>query len=184
MNTRPWCVVLAITSAFACNQKGRVAPRLPLSSELPLLVEHNLPATLSLRATDSVFAQVTVRNRSESPVLTSFGSGAFKLLAQPIRASVSVPNREGRILSESAKAWGAVDYRETPSPNAIYTAELYERLLTPGESLGFAWRAGPLPPGEYRLTACVDLVVRPRVEEAAAQQVRWCAARQPRLVIN
>jgi hypothetical protein len=86
-------------------------------------------------------------------------------------------------IGDRVQHWGAVRYLQSPSPYAVYTTELTERTLKPGDSLRFSWRADPLPDGEYSLRICLDLLESPRRGEGGWQNIRWCAARHIELTV-
>lgn len=151
----------------------------PRRLSFPLLVEHDLPRELHLTTRDSLTLKFTVLNRGSSPILLKYGSCSLKVSARRVQSTDSLQARiqRGEQIWDRPGVWGEVSYLESPSPAAVCTMEERTRSLLPGESIVLPWRASPLPAGQYRLGACLNLDEYPRPGEGGWQTVRWCPAR-------
>lgn len=178
---------LLIGSAFIAMS---CSARIPGTSDdpevgLPLLVEHSLPEEVPLTRTDTLSADVTIYNRSSRPFVVKFGSAPVTMQAYGI--GPTAPSSRSASGFDRPGTWGEVRYLELPSPYTPVTVPLNTVSIAPGGSHRLASTvsgASALPPGEYRLRVCVDLVEEPRRPEGGWQHIRWCSVREPRVIVT
>ena len=176
--------LIVIASATASDVSAQVVRDTsafvdPRQLSFPLLVEDDLPRELHLTTRDSLTLKFTVLNRGSSPIFLKYGSCSLKVSARRVGSTDSLQARiqRGERIWDPPGAWGEVSYLESPSPATVCTLELRTKTLLPGESMTLPWRASPLPAGQYRLGACLNLDEYPRPGEGGLQTVRWCPAR-------
>lgn len=167
---------LCLASGTLAGQAGRDS--IPRAASLPLLVESDLPRELQLSARDSIAVNLTILNRGTVPVLLRYGSCSQIIRAQRIESTDSLKARiaRGEQIVDPPGAWGTVQNLQSPSPSTECTMELRGSTLAPRESITFARKSGPLPTGEFRLTACFIFYEFPREPQGGLQGIQWCAA--------